>query len=84
MEARQIPCKIPDILLAKLVAFSLVYAFESALLLNSSLSRIALYVCICVTMLLMFFNRTTTFISFSLIGMTVFVFYHLHVFSIRF
>ncbi|MGI6669308.1 MAG: hypothetical protein ACOX4M_07985 [Acetivibrionales bacterium] len=75
MKVRQIPCKIPDILLAKLVAFSLVYAFESALLLKSSLSYMILCICICVIMLfIMFFNRITTVASFSLIGIAVLTF----------
>lgn len=76
MKFKEIPGKIPDILLSKLVAFSLVYAFESALLLKSSPAHIALYICIIVIMLcIMFFNRIITAISFTLMGTSVLAFF---------
>jgi transglutaminase-like putative cysteine protease len=75
MKVNQIPAKIPDILLAELIAFSLAYAFESVLALNSSLAYMALYICIIVLMLcIMFLNKMTTVVSFSLIGTAVLTF----------
>ncbi|MGE5614227.1 MAG: transglutaminase-like domain-containing protein [Bacillota bacterium] len=69
MKIKSMPGKIPDILLAQLVAFSLVYALESALALKYPLIYMAACIFILVFMFcIMFFSKKTSIASFSLIG----------------
>lgn len=68
---RQIMEKIPDILLAQLAAFSLVYGLTSSLLLTYPPLSILLLVMLFVVLLFIFFyNRITTIVTSVLIGVT--------------
>lgn len=66
--------KIPDILLAQLITFSMVFALTSSLHLTYPIFKIVLLVIICISALcFMFHNKVTSAVSFALSGTLVVV-----------
>ncbi len=74
MTVKNILEKIPDIILAQLAAFSLVYGLTSSLVLTYPALKIFLWTMLAVLVLFaLFYNRRTSIAGYSLIGVTVFV-----------
>ena len=69
MIAKKLVEKIPDILLAQLAGFSLVYGLTSSLNLTYPLVKILLLVMLCITVLFVsFYNKKTSLAAYILLG----------------